>query len=146
MFYVNWGRLLVHKRESYFMLSSWGWHLVSNILAPGCQVPGSAGEQLDQDVNSVHRAAGSWPAQLSVSWGVWGQQQKGADISWQQCGGSSHTDTIVMDDPVYRVVEIPGAGRGLVATRDIAKGELVLNAGAAVTGPCARWLFNTSLL
>ena len=43
-----------------------------------------------------------------------------------------------MDDPVYRVVEVPGAGRGLVATRDIAKGELVLNAGAAVTGPCAR--------
>ena len=38
-----------------------------------------------------------------------------------------------MDDPVYRVVEVPGAGRGLVATRDIAKGELVLNAGAAVT-------------
>ena len=56
MFYVNWGRLLVHKRESYFMLSSWGWHLVSNILAPGSQVPGSAGEQLDQDVNSVHQS------------------------------------------------------------------------------------------
>ena len=56
MFYVNWGRLLVHKRESYFMLSSWGWQLVSNILAPASQMPGSAGEQLDQDVNSVHQS------------------------------------------------------------------------------------------
>jgi len=38
----------------------------------------------------------------------------------------------------YKVVEIPGAGRGLAATRDIDKGEVILNSIACVTGPCAR--------
>ena len=37
----------------------------------------------------------------------------------------------------FRVTEIPGAGRGLVATRDILAGETVLSARAAVRGPCA---------
>ena len=38
----------------------------------------------------------------------------------------------------FRVQQIPGAGRGLVATRDIARGELVLYSEAAASGPCAR--------
>eukprot|EP00092_Neocalanus_flemingeri_P003775 GFUD01004063.1.p1 GENE.GFUD01004063.1~~GFUD01004063.1.p1 ORF type:complete len:492 (+),score=147.83 GFUD01004063.1:26-1501(+) len=38
----------------------------------------------------------------------------------------------------YRVVEIEGAGRGLVATRDIARGEHIMTTMAAGTGPCAR--------
>ena len=41
------------------------------------------------------------------------------------------------EDKPFRVAEIPGAGRGLVATRDIMAGETVLSAQAAVRGPCA---------
>ena len=42
------------------------------------------------------------------------------------------------EDCVYKVTDIEGAGRGLVATRDIEQGELILVAEAAITGPCAR--------
>merc|ERR1711892_521286 len=38
----------------------------------------------------------------------------------------------------YRVVDVEGAGRGRVATRDIAKGEQILTTWPAGTGPCAR--------
>merc|ERR1711970_791029 len=38
----------------------------------------------------------------------------------------------------YKVVEIEGAGRGLVATRDITKGEHIMTTHAAAMGPCAR--------
>jgi len=38
----------------------------------------------------------------------------------------------------FCVVEVEGAGRGLVATRDINKGEHILTTVPAATGPCAR--------
>ena len=38
----------------------------------------------------------------------------------------------------YKVMEIEGAGRGLVATRDISKGEHILTTVPAGIGPCAR--------
>merc|ERR1712241_909401 len=40
-------------------------------------------------------------------------------------------------DAPFRVSEIPGAGRGLVATRNIMAGETILSCEAAVRGPCA---------
>ena len=40
-------------------------------------------------------------------------------------------------DAPFRVSEIPGAGRGLVATRNILAGETILSCEAAVRGPCA---------
>ena len=46
---------------------------------------------------------------------------------------------VALETPCYKVTSIPGAGRGLVATRDIAQGDLILSDGAAVTGPCSRW-------
>ena len=45
---------------------------------------------------------------------------------------------VALENTCYKVTSIPGAGRGLVATRDIAKGDLILSDGAAVTGPCSR--------
>ena len=50
----------------------------------------------------------------------------------------SEVKMVAPENPCYKVTSIPGAGRGLVATRDIAKGELILSDGAAVTGPCSR--------
>ena len=38
----------------------------------------------------------------------------------------------------YKVQEVEGAGRGLVAARDIAPGEHILTAFPAAIGPCAR--------
>jgi len=42
------------------------------------------------------------------------------------------------ESKLYTIVTIPGAGRGLQATRDIERGEVILSAEAAVTGPCFR--------
>ena len=42
------------------------------------------------------------------------------------------------DCSAFTVSDIPGAGRGLVAARDVARGETVVSAQAAVRGPCAR--------
>ena len=39
----------------------------------------------------------------------------------------------------YKVEEVPGAGRGLVSTRDIAKNEHILTAYPAAMGPTARY-------
>ena len=50
----------------------------------------------------------------------------------------SEVKMVAPENPCYKVTSIPGAGRGLVATRDIAKGELILSDSAAVTGPCSR--------
>ena len=39
----------------------------------------------------------------------------------------------------YKVVNIEGAGRGLISTRDITKGEHILTSWPAATGPCVRY-------
>ena len=49
----------------------------------------------------------------------------------------------------YKVQEVEGSGRGLVATRDIAQNEHILTAFPAAFGPCSRYgetLYSTVLI
>ena len=49
---------------------------------------------------------------------------------------------------LYKVQEVEGSGRGLVATRDIAQNEHILTAYPAAIGPCSRYgeaLYSTVL-
>ena len=49
----------------------------------------------------------------------------------------------------YKVQEVEGSGRGLVATRDIAQNEHILTAYPAAIGPCSRYgeaLYSTVLV
>ena len=61
------------------------------------------------------------------------------DSRQSHCSLRSHIMAVSAEDQTgpFRVAEIPGAGRGLVATRDILAGETVLSSQAAVRGPCA---------